>query len=359
MAAEGRGMISICLFYVQIAILFNDVIGGSTLANLIPKYGLKKLAPAAWLCTAIITVILLSVSYFIFLPPISSSFVAWLFIPTAFIGFSYSAFQGLNQINHRNYLQVILEASRLIGVMVLFYLFNDTQLNNVLWMFVISGVIASIWAANKLSKHLILKWYPIPAEVIKMGFSSQIGHLLNFLNYKIAIFFIYYLLSSAEAGIFANALLAADTIWLLANSFGTVAHAKFLQRNRTQYLIKLTLYHMNWSLIGTLICCAIMVIVPNSWYISVFGSDFNTLKWICMLLIPGIIFFSLSTQIGHLLHAINKFSIINIGNFLALIVQILGIAILAPRLEMYGVVWAFNSAFFVNFLWLWYQFKKL
>ena len=147
-----------------------------------------------------------------------------------------------------------------------------------------------------------------PKEMFSSGFLSQIGHILLFLLYRLPLWWIAAEFGNAEAGVLANALLMADTIWIFGNSFGTILHSRMLRWGaRKSKFGKLLGLYVLVSGLGTLVAILMALLLPPSLYVWVFGSTFFGLKETFALISPAVLFLGLSAPIGHYLHAQNRF----------------------------------------------------
>jgi O-antigen/teichoic acid export membrane protein len=156
-----------------------------------------------------------------------------------------------------------------------------------------------------------------PQGVFFEGLWAQLGHFMLFLVMKSPLWFIAYLLGDSEAGVFANALLIADTVWIFSGSFGTVIHSRVLRNSSKVFHERLIRRYIDFSLLGTLLICVVVVVIPNGIFTMVFGENFAMLKMEFIWLIPGIIFSAMSTAIGNYLHAMNRFKALFKNHFMA------------------------------------------
>jgi O-antigen/teichoic acid export membrane protein len=178
-----------------------------------------------------------------------------------------------------------------------------------------------------------------PREMFHSGVLSQLGHILLFLLYRLPLWWMAAQFGNSQAGLLANALLIADTIWIFGNSYGTILHSRMLvwygtvggdgnSRNMSEFGLgerkfhKLLSRYVLISAAGTLLAVLVAMIVPNALYIFVFGETFSGLKEILFLISPAVIFLGIAAPIGHYLHAQNRFKdlIISYGSAVVVLV---------------------------------------
>jgi hypothetical protein len=178
-----------------------------------------------------------------------------------------------------------------------------------------------------------------PKEMFNSGFLSQLGHILLFLLYRLPLWWMAAQFGNSEAGLLANALLIADTIWIFGNSYGTILHSRMLvssgslsgDRNngdvsapasQQRKFHKLLSRYVVISATGTLLAVLLAMIVPNALYVFIFGETFSGLKETLFLISPAVIFLGISAPIGHYLHAQNRFKglIVSYGSAVVVLV---------------------------------------
>ena len=325
-----------------------------------------------------------------------------LFFQGLFLGglnIQYNLYQAQGWVNQRNRLQVSMEVLKLLGLLLCFeamygfiipknaaielsvsrhiaerlmdgqtlhYLHGFNEMA-VLWILVYaSGLVwvYSLWQSRSLFKGGAMQsiqsspkemgqshphpgsnngsfWSSIqpPKEMFNSGFLSQLGHILLFLLYRLPLWWMAAQFGNSEAGLLANALLIADTIWIFGNSYGTILHSRMLvssgslsgDRNngdesapasQQRKFHKLLSRYVVISATGTLLAVLAAMLVPNALYIFVFGETFSGLKETLFLISPAVIFLGISAPIGHYLHAQNRFKglIVSYGSAVVVLV---------------------------------------
>jgi len=325
-----------------------------------------------------------------------------LFFQGLFLGglnIQYNLYQAQGWVNQRNRLQVSMEVLKLLGLLLCFeamygfiipknaaielsvsrhiverlmdgqtlhYLHGFNEMA-ILWVLVYaSGAVwlYSLWQSQSLFKGGVMQsiqsspkemgqshphpgsnngsfWRSIqpPKEMFHSGVLSQLGHILLFLLYRLPLWWMAAQFGNLEAGLLANALLIADTIWIFGNSYGTILHSRMLvfsgslsgDRNsgdesapasQQGKFHKLLSRYVVISATGTLLAVLAAMLVPNALYIFVFGETFSGLKETLFLISPAVIFLGISAPIGHYLHAQNRFKglIVSYGSAVVVLV---------------------------------------
>ena len=308
-----------------------------------------------------------------------------LFFQGLFLGglnIQYNLYQAHGWVHRRNKLQVFIEVLKLFGLLLCFeamygiifpknaaielslslhtaerlingqtlhYLYGFNEMA-VLWILVYaSGLVwmYSLWQSRSLFKGGAIQsnhsssevigqtqlvsnngsfWRSIqpPKEMFNSGLLSQLGHILLFLLYRLPLWWMAAQFGNSEAGLLANALLIADTIWIFGNSYGTILHSRMLvssgslsgDRNNGEVSApaaqqrkfnKLLSRYVVISSSGTILAVLLALFVPNAVYLFVFGGTFSQLKETLLFISPAVILLGISAPIGHYLHAQNRF----------------------------------------------------
>ncbi len=362
MGAAGRGELSLVLFYVNLIMIANEFVGGSSLAGMMVAFPGKRnlFASLVWslvvLCLATLVVWLLPLTHAYFWAIICIS------IPLALITLLYSVFQAHSLVYERNRIQLGIEILKLAGIVGLyFFMAKNLMVNQVALVFSLSTGVFLLVAILLLLKFIRADFtaaQPAGSDLYKNGFLNQTGQLIQFFNYRLSLLIITHFLGLKDTGIFANTLLIADTIWIFGNSFGTIAHMRILRSENPRFRADITLRYAAIALAGTALACILLILLPNALFTAVFGSDFSALKNNALWFIPAILALGLSTVFSHYLHAINNFKWLIISNLSGLILQTALGYYLIPRMGLQGASLAANAGFILILILLLYRFKK-
>jgi hypothetical protein len=315
LGSSGRGEMSILLLYLQVILMFVELFAGSAMANWLVKYRPSQIIP--WVALFSLSVLILSgflihgffgVKWNLLIPLLIQGFsLAWLNI-------QYNIYQSKGLIGRRNKLQLVLELTKLILLLSVAFIIpsSDVTSMNVQSMLEVLATVTFVILCASMFKTLSVWKLALaierpPKGIFFEGLWAQLGHFVLFLVNKAPLWLVAKYLGDSEAGIFANALLIADTIWIFSGSFGTIIHSRVIRNDRESYHQRLLSRYIEFSIIGTLIICGFLLLSPNGIFTTIFGSNFSTLKYNAILLIPGILFISMSTSIGNYLHATNRF----------------------------------------------------
>jgi hypothetical protein len=335
LGASGRGQMSILLLYLQVSLMFGELFAGSAMANWLVKYKSAEILP--WVAAFSLGVLMVSGGVLHFLCHISWGLLIPLMVQglsLAWLNIQYNIYQSQGWIGRRNKLQVALEGLKFLSLLLVAFCIpaqdvislNIQSILEVLATVTFGILCFSIFKTINIWK-LAFPIMPPPQGVFFEGLWAQLGHFMLFLVMKSPLWFIAYLLGDSEAGVFANALLIADTVWIFSGSFGTVIHSRVLRNSSKVFHERLIRRYIDFSLLGTLIICTVVTIIPNGIFTMVFGENFTMLKMEFVWLIPGIVFSAMSTAIGNYLHAMNRFKALLKNHFIAFVVLLVAVLI--------------------------------
>lgn len=379
MGAEGRGEIGLLLFYVNLFMVVNEYVGGSSLANYSARFSLESVVPAS-LLWALITLVGGSLMLQLWLQDITVVMqVVLMAAPLMFLTIIYNIYHGKARVFRRNVLGIANELFRLLLIVALAYLFiieNTQRQNLTLWgtqellntgrVALANGLaaflvlyIALVLSAKSIAAFLIhYKKTPAPKGFFSDGFWAQNGQLVQFLNYRLSLLIIASFLGNAEVGVYANALLIAESIWIFGNSFGAIAHMRILQSQNTVFQADITLRYAVVAAAGTALACGVVWLLPTSLYTAVFGPEFADLRDTAIWMFPAILALGCSTLFSHYLHAINRFKFLLVANTAGLLLQT-GLSFwLIPYYGLKGAAMAANAGFILILVCVFVAFKK-
>jgi len=371
MGPEGRGELGLVLFWAGLLATASDYVGGSNLANALQRFSMASVLPFS-----IFWAVLIVIAGFGGLCYCFDSSLAWnvtaISLPLMLLNIQYNLQQGLAMVRQRNRLQLGLEVLKLLllflfasmmhrGDFEIPCMFNISLDKVVVALALAYGVILLLSTGllhHEIGLSFKNKQKP-PQSLFSDGFWSQNGHLAQFLAYRLSLYSLTYLLGNHKAaGIYANALLIADAIWIFANSFGTIAHARILRSKNENFKADIILRYTIFALAGTIVACLFMAILPSAVFVWVFGIGFETLKDTALLLIPAILAVAASSLFSHYLHAVNRFKALFVANVCGLVLQTAVGFWLIPHWDIYGACLAADAGFILSFILVYAFFKN-
>lgn len=364
LGSAGRGLLGLLLFYVSLINTASEFVGGSSLANLIVKYSLKKLIPFSYLWAVAVN-ILGGLILCLLLPLQQVGLIVFLGIPLSLLSVKFALYQGLSKSNERAKLQLVFEILKLVFVSIYLVFLLNNQMEGVAVCLLIFAVVAtlifiySFYKLKTFQNFKLKELFQFPKELITTGFWSQMGHLAQLFNYRLGLLFLAHLVhNEAAAGVYSNILLVADTIWIFANSFGGIAHMRIIQSNNTRFIADITMRYSAISFICTFIITGIVLLIPAQFYSFIFGKDFSELKLGLLFFCIGILALSLTSSLSNYFHGTNRFKYLFFANSLGMVIQFILGYFLVPIYGLNGASIAASAGFVAIYLTLYLQFKN-
>jgi O-antigen/teichoic acid export membrane protein len=135
-----------------------------------------------------------------------------------------------------------------------------------------------------------------------MGGFALIVYLCNtiqFLNYKMDLWFINRYQGDADTGIYALALGLSQLIWVFANAVSAVL-LNYYEVGKKEEAVKLALHYGSLSIYFSLAAGIILTAIYYFALPILYGNQFSRVSFLCALLFIGAIPFSLSIIIANL-----------------------------------------------------------
>ena len=359
LGAEGRGILSLFTLYIALLQMVCDFGSSSAIINLSYKYANKNL----WFTANIwvISICTIAVVIFLFYQPIP--FIIFVPICTlllCFTNINNLLLMGNRAVIKRNINLVLQPLLLLLFFLILYFVFN-LKTNSYIIAFIASTSILTIISYIFIQKYIVFKPpFKFEKNVLAVGFWAQSGHFIQFLTYRVNFLLIAYFLGKASVGIYSNAVLIGETLWIFGHSLGQIMHLKILNTDSIAFQRKLTL---KFTLINLLITASSFLIIyslPTTFWTQIFSVEFTAIKSLLKPLALGILVFSCSNILNHYFHAQNKFKLIVLTNSIGLAFCLVTAYFLIPLHGLNGAAWAWSiglSSSMVMYLWL-YIFKK-
>lgn len=160
------------------------------------------------------------------------------------------------------------------------------------------------------SIHLILARTPVPKfsklletkELRLMARFALIVYLCNtlqFLNYKMDIWFVHYYLGEGPTGIYALALSLSQLIWVFPNAIsGVLLH--YFKVDQREYSVQMAVHYARITIYFSLLTALLLSLVYYFALPSFYGPQFHETFRVCLVLFLGTIPFSLSILLANL-----------------------------------------------------------
>ena len=348
--AEGKGYQTVFITNFAIIAIVTNIFNNSSIAFFVQKVGASKLYAQACIWTFVSS----SVCVFVFYCIGNSYFLVLLLatsILSGFLSFHNAIYIGMQKIKYFNLLSVLQPLFVLVFMFILYKTTNSTYVDY-FYAYIISLIIV-ISIAFFLTRKTVGKMkfqidFSITKRSFNYGFQNELSNLFQLLVRRLSIYFLLYYLGAASLGVFAVGMSIAESIWIFSKSISMVQYSKIIHEGNTQNARKGVITASIFSVVISLLCILIILLIPNALLTLVFTNEFLEGKKIILLLSPGVLCFAFSTIYGHYFAAIGKMKILVLHSVTAVLITLVASIFIIPVWKIYGVCVITSFAYFVS-----------
>ncbi|MBO4232662.1 MAG: polysaccharide biosynthesis C-terminal domain-containing protein, partial [Bacteroidales bacterium] len=197
-------------------------------------------------------------------------------------------------------------------------------------------------------------------QMLSFGWKTELSSLLQFFNYRLTYYLLAYFISRGSVGIFSIGVTVAEAIWVVSRSVSMVQFSNVLKQGNTMQSRKETMSLALVSLGISAACILVILLLPASLFVFVFGPEFGEVKRVVLLLAPGILAIAFSNVLGNYFSAIRKLNILIIKSLIGLIFTLVLALWLIPRWQIDGACIVNAASYLISsvVLFLYYLSKK-
>lgn len=324
--AAGKGEASIIITNIAITMIFCNMVGGSTLVFLVPRYGIRKLLLPSYLWALVSCAAAGIVTYYF--PagaPGMSLHIFFLSLLSAVLSIHLTALLGKERVAVNNWLSLLQTVITILVLVILVFVCQQKNVHS----YVVS-LYAALGICTLISTILLLPFLrgentehaPPLKELITLGTINQLGHILQFMSLRISYYVLDHTNGEAAVGVYSNGTSLAESLWLISNSIAMVQYAHIANSTDLDSSRSLTLRLMKLSLAACALALLPLLLLPSSAYVWLFGHEFAGVRSVIITLAPGVMMYNFALITGHYFSGIGKYHINSIANALGLAVTI-------------------------------------
>ncbi|HRP51996.1 MAG TPA: polysaccharide biosynthesis C-terminal domain-containing protein [Fluviicola sp.] len=353
LGASGRGEMVILLLALTMVGVFQSVLSGAALTYMVPRYPIDFLTQVttAWIVLSSISISVVLGVFYLF-PLHDLMHLIFLSIFSGLIGFHQNLLLGFEKITQQNVIEII-KAISLTGALLVSILIFKLSLVYVFIVsyyisFGITFLVSFTFCLPYFSKSLLfvrinktdLLFY------FKIGMQMQINNIIQMLNYRFCFYLIEKKIGVSALGIFSVATSIMETIWIFCKSVSIVYYSKSVNLGQLNKNIQLTLKLSFLNMIITLLTIGIVFLLPNSFYLHIFGDDFYAIKSLFISLFPGVLFLACFTIFNYHFSSINKNAINIYGSLIGAVLIVLVSFLFIDTMGMHAAGMATSIGYF-------------
>ncbi|MBC7390100.1 MAG: polysaccharide biosynthesis C-terminal domain-containing protein [Opitutaceae bacterium] len=358
---QGRGEITLITANIGIVLLLIQIVGGPSLVYLVPRSNPFHLFICAVLWSFVLPILLILFMQYIGI--IEHGFFINLIYICVVYGLSSTCqlmLLSFEQINTYNILIFIQTLLHFLGLTFFFFVVDKADIQSFIWSLVICHSITLIIAVILLTKFLKItsftNFFHSAKEAVIKGFTLQAENLVQFLNYRLSLFFLSSQLSNL--GLFSISLVFTEAIWLFGNSLSLVQYSKISNEKNREESVNVSFKLAKINFWVTLICVVILSLFPEIIYDLVFGSGFGAARYPTLVLCPGILAIAVAMSFSQYFAGIGNFKLNNIAALVGLAIKIPACILLVPDYKEIGAALACTLSYSGSCIYLFYKFKN-
>ncbi len=365
LGAEGKGEQSIIITNISIILLINNIIGGATLVYLVPRFDNKKILLFSYLwaitiCSFTFTVSLIvsDLSIFYLLHICVLTFI------NSIVSANMMVLLGKEKIISKNIITLIQITITAIFLLFFMFVLNNKDIKSYIYSLYIGYSISLIFSLILLNKHwdagrkIDNQGKSLISSMFRLGFVNQLSHITQMMSFRLSFYLLLIMINKDSVGIYSVAVAIVESVWLITKSIAVVQYARITNNTDENYNIILTVNLLKTSLVLCFIMIVVLSALPVSFFRLMFGAEFGSVKYLILIMIPGVFFYNFALILGHYFSGKGKYYINTISSVIGLAVTIVLCLILIPEFGYYGTAIAASISFLSTALYVFLKFKK-
>jgi len=339
--AVGVGTISLILLGITFINLVSNFIGGPAIVYLLPRFdAFRLLVPSylwAFLCSCA-GAVLLSVTGLI--PVIYVFDVFWLSFFVTVTSVNLTILLAKERFVIYNLLSTLQIIITLVVLIYLVFITGNHSVTAYLFGFysgIILSFIVSFLAIRKLIHFSDIEELPaVVITLLKYSPFMQFGSFFQMLNYRLSYYIIEHFFGPGLLGVFSVGTQVSESVWIVGRSAATVHYARMSNTKNMDYARNLTLALMKSVALVTFLLLFIMVLLPQSVYIFLFGLGFAEARIVVLILAPGMFFTAVTLILSHYFSGVGMPKYSMFGSAVGLVITLSVGFILIPFMGISG-----------------------
>jgi O-antigen/teichoic acid export membrane protein len=345
LGADGKGEQSIILATITFILLVSNLIGGASIVYLTPRLGLKSVLFTSYSWTFFVS--LCCYLFLSFVPGFSMKFnlsISILSGINSIAAINSVILIGKEKIPKSNLINFFIPFLTLISIAIQFYLEKNNSISSyiiALYVAYFSAALISLYfVMNEISdedKFSLNDVIPTYKSLFYYGFQNQLAHIFQLLSFRLSYFLLDAHSGGKSVGIYSNGLSIVESIWMITSSISLYQYARISNSNDRQFAMKLTEKLTKLGLFLAFIALLIILFIPSSFFVWLFGKEFSEVNSIIRLMAPGIFIYNYSLIMGHYFSGFGKYYVGAIASFIGFVVTAILTFIFFNKLDIYIV----------------------
>jgi O-antigen/teichoic acid export membrane protein len=353
---EGKGEQGIILATIAFVLVFSHLVGGATLVYLIPRYKPSLLVFPSYFWSIIISGIAFG---FLWLFDVVAEeyilHISILSLLNSFISIHNSMLIGREKIKAANLVSLLQPIIVIVSLLVSFLVFDQKVITSyIMALYLAYGgslLVSMIYMSRTFGRIVLYsarEYFTVVKELFRLGYMNQLAHITQMMSFRLSYYFLELYHGEASVGIYSNGIQIMESIWLISKSISMVQYARIANTEDNSYSQILSVRLLKASFIVSLFCIIPLVLLPEAFYLWLFGEGFTGVKEVIWILAPGVLVYNISLILGHYFSGIGKYYVNTIASSAGLIVSLILFVMLIPAYVEAGAGIAASISYFVT-----------
>ena len=355
LGSEGVGEIALIVLGITIILLISNFVGGGALVYLIPRYDPFKLIVPAYAWAFLSSVIgAYFLSYFKLIPVDYTKHVLFLSLFQALGATNLTFLLGKEKIKQYNLISVLQFVILILTLILFIYGLGRVEVLSYVYALYAAYTLTFVVSFIAIKKFIKItnfdKFDEVLIQVFKYGSYVQLANLLQLMNYRLGYYIIEKYLGKASLGIFDVGNKVSEGLWLMGKSVAMVQYSKISNNDNLIYAQDLTIRFLKFVFVITFLMLVVLLLLPDSFFMFVFGKDFTGLNKVVQSLAIGILSMSVPMILSHFFSGTGKHYHNTISSGIGLVLTLIFGFTLIPTMGIIGAgITASISYFFSAF----------
>lgn len=321
------------------------------------------LAATLWAAVLIFIITSSEASIATYLPGIKKNVALYasILLPLMLLGsWSSSLLQGNRDYDSYNK-TVLIQPVTFCLTIIFLYFRNNVTVISVLSSYLLSNLMLWLLSEVKINKITSSsKNENSFLESITFGLLAHLCNVITFLNYRIDLYLVSYMLNPAETGQYALSIMLAERFWLISGAASMIVFPESsAHRDNNQELNKMVNKIAGVVLKITLTGAMIAVALSPYGIPWIFGSAYTGAVLPFIILLPGIVIWSYMSIISNSLAGLGYLNINFVSSLICLSINIIGNIFAIPKYGTNGAALASTIAYVVAAFYTIVMYKKI
>lgn len=355
---EGKGEQGIILATIAFVLVFSNLVGGATLVYLIPRYAFSLLLLPSYFWSIATSLVAFAVLWGFGI--VEEQFVlhiCLLSVLNSFTNIHSTLLIGREKIKASNLLSLMQPLIVILFLLVSFLWLDQMSIGTYIRaLYVAFGgslLLSLVYISStfgKMSLHRPPAYLHVVRELFRLGFMNQMAHIMQMLSFRLSYYFLELYHGEASVGIYSNGIQIMESIWLISKSISLVQYARIANTDDRSYSRELSVKLLKAGFFISLACIIPLLILPEGFYLWLFGEGFEGVKAVIWILAPGVLVYNFSIILGHYFSGTGKYHVNTIASGAGLAVSLLLYIILIPEFVSTGAGIAASTSYAVTSL---------